>query len=119
MINHAKWAQALAAMGLVTMLIGCVDPLEGCLAILAGVGMVALAAALSQSRWKKLLAVAFALTAAGVAAMVVLSHLGGVGGASGRSMMWAAVLMPHPLGGIIAIVGGFLLEIELNGNRRA
>jgi hypothetical protein len=114
MTEHANWSRALAAIGLVAMLIGGVDPLEGSIAILAGVGLVTLAALLSRSRWLKLLSVAFALTAAGIAAMVVLSSLGGIGGESGRSLWWAVVMTPYPLGAIVAVAGFVLLEIELS-----
>jgi hypothetical protein len=99
------------------MLIGCIDPLEGSIAILAGVGLVTLAAVLSRSRWLKLLSVAFALTAAGIAAMVVLSSLGGIGGESGRSLWWAVVMTPYPLGAIVAATGFVLLENELSRTR--
>ena len=68
------------------MLIGAVDPLEGSFIILPGVGLVALGALLGKSRHRVLLYWSFALVAVGVAAMVALSCLGGIGGNTGRSM---------------------------------
>lgn len=118
MKTHPNWARPLAVVGLLATFIGCVDPLEGWIAILAGIGVVALAAASSSSRWLKLLVVAFALTAVGVAAMLVLSFLGGIGGASGRSLWWAFALVPYPAGFLLGLVGAVLLSIEVFRTRR-
>jgi len=42
--------------------------------------------------------------AIGVAALVVLSLLGGVGGRSGRSMVWLLAVVPYPLGAIATLI---------------
>jgi len=106
------WPRLLVAVGLAGMLIGAVDPLEGSLMILPGVGMVALGAFLGKSRRRILLFWAFALVAVGVAAMFVLSWFGGIGGNTGRSMWWALVILPYPVGWLTGLVGGILGLVE-------
>jgi hypothetical protein len=91
-------SRVVLVIGLAGMLIGAVDPLEGSLLILPGVSLLALGAHLGKSRWRKLLDWSFALAAVGVGALFVLSRLGGFGGNSGRSMWWALVLLPYPVG---------------------
>jgi hypothetical protein len=59
----------LVIVGLVAMLVGAVDPLEGSFIILPGSGMVALGALLGKSRHRTLLCSAFVLIAIGVGRM--------------------------------------------------
>jgi hypothetical protein len=106
------FSRVLLVIGLAGMLIGAVDPLEGSLLILPGVGLVALGAHLGKSPWRKLLDWSFVLVAVGVGAMVVLSWLGGIGGNTGRSMWWALVLAPYPVGWTMGLAGGVLLLTE-------
>jgi hypothetical protein len=113
MQTHPAWPRVLSAIGLCLTLIGVVDPLEGSFAILAGIGLVALAAALGGSRWCKLLVSGFALVAVGIGAMVVLSVLGGIGGEGGLSKWWATLILPYPIGWLLGVTGAVLLTIEL------
>jgi len=55
MKGATRWSRILVIVGLVAMLIGAIDPLEGSLVILPGTGMVALGALLGNSRHRKLL----------------------------------------------------------------
>jgi hypothetical protein len=87
------------------MVIGAIDPLEGSLIILPGTGMVALGALLGKSRYRKFLYWSFALVAVGVGALFGVSALGGFGGRSGLSLWWTIVILPYPIGWIMAIVG--------------
>jgi hypothetical protein len=103
--------------GLVLMLIGAVDPLEGSLIILPGCGMVALGTFLGRSRRRKLLLWAFVLTALGFAALWAMSAIGGVGGDSGRSKWWALVLLPYPAGWVMGMVGAILGLTEASKGR--
>lgn len=102
----------LAIAGLVAMLIGVMDPLEGSFIILPGSGLLALGAFIGKSRYRALLCGAFILVAFGVGAMVVTSMLGGIGGNTRHSMWWSLVLLPYPAGWIAGLVGGILRLIE-------
>ena len=102
------WSRILAIAGLLAMLVGAVDPLEGSLLVLPGSGLIALGAGVGQSRYRRLLYVAFVLVAIGVGAMFWLSWLGGIGGRSGRSPGWAVAILPYPIGWILGVVGAVL-----------
>jgi hypothetical protein len=103
------WARVIVIGGVTAMLVGAVDPLEGCAVVLLGVALAAFGAALGRSRYRTLLVGALALTAMGVVAMVALSWAGGIGGQSGHSMWWAALIVPYPLGWLLALVGAALI----------
>jgi hypothetical protein len=105
MTKASRWPRALTLVGLAAMLIGAVDPLEGSFVIAPGIALVALAARLRGSRHQRLLLWSLALVLTGVGVMVVLSALGGVGGRSGRSMWWALLIAPYPLGWVTGLVG--------------
>jgi len=105
MSTRQRWSRALAVVGLVALLIGAIDPLEGSLVILPGAALMALAAWLGRSRHRTLLYWAFAAVAVGVGVMWGMSSIGGLGGSTGRSMWWALLLLPYPLGWVLALVG--------------
>jgi hypothetical protein len=113
MTTRTPWPHVLVIVGLIAMLIGAVDPLEGSLIILPGSGLAALGALLGQSRRRRLLYWAFGLIAVGVGAMFVLSGFGGTGGSSGSSNWWLLVVLPYPVGWIIGLVGVILSLREL------
>jgi hypothetical protein len=98
-------SRILVMVGLVAMVIGALDPLEGSLVILPGTGLVALGARLGNSRHRVLLSWSFVLVAVGVGAVWGLSALGGLGGDTGRSYWWGLVLLPYPIGWIMGLVG--------------
>jgi hypothetical protein len=108
MSKISLWSRILVIVGLVAMLIGAVDPLEGSIVIVAGTGMVALGALLGKSRYRNLLIWSFALTLVGIAAMWGLSAVGGIGGSSGHSIYWGLLILPYPIGWIIGIIGAIL-----------
>ena len=112
MTGRTLWPSVLVVVGLLAMLVGAVDPLEGSFVILPGSGLVAAGAYLGRSRYRTLLAWAFALIVAGVGAMVVFTALGGIGGHSGSSLWWGLFVLPYPLGWIIGLVGTVLRLIE-------
>jgi hypothetical protein len=94
------------------MLVGAIDPLEGSFIILPGVGLVAVGALVGQSRHGTLLWWSLGLVAFGVAAMVVFTWWGGLGGNSGHSAWWAVIIVPYPVGWLMGLVGGTRSLIE-------
>jgi hypothetical protein len=80
--------------GLVLMVAGALDPLEGSVMILGGNALSALGAFLSRSRYR-LPVMALAMTTVGVGALHGLSAIGGVGGNSGRSGWWLLLCVPY------------------------
>jgi hypothetical protein len=93
--------------GLIAILVGAVDPLEGSVLIVLGSGLVALGAFLTQDKRSPVAyrTVAFILIAAGVAAMWGMSTVGGFGGATGRSMWWGVLLLPYVAGWVMTVWG--------------
>ncbi len=91
--------------GLLAMIGGAVDPLEGSLVILPGAGLVALGAWLGRSGFTRVLAWAFVLVAVGVAVLFALSAAGGIGGPAGGPAWWAIALVPYPVGWGMAVIG--------------
>jgi hypothetical protein len=105
-MNRAgKWSRILVIVGLVAMLIGAIDPLEGSLVILPGIGMVALGALLGGSRYRKSLTWSFVLAGVGVGALWGLSAFGGIGGPGELSIWWGLLLLPYPAGWLMGLIG--------------
>lgn len=101
------WSRILVIAGGVLMLVGAVDPLEGSLVILGGSVAVLVGTLLGATsrRVRGYFTWVTVLVAVGVAAMWVLSARGGLGGDTGRSMRWALVLLPYPVGWLAGLVG--------------
>jgi hypothetical protein len=108
----AMWSRALVIVGLIGMVIGAIDPLEGSVVILPSAGLVALGEFVGRSRHRVFSYWAFALVAVGVAALFVLSWFGGVGGPEGHSKWWAIVLIPYPVGWVMGLVSGVVALVE-------
>jgi hypothetical protein len=105
MPTHWLWSRILVVVGLVAILVGAIDPLEGSLLILPGTGLIAFGAWLGNSRHRRLLYWAFAAVAVGVGELWGLSSVGGLSGTTGHSMWWAILLLPYPVGWVMALVG--------------
>jgi hypothetical protein len=112
MNKRRLWVVLLSIIGLLAMMIGALDPLEGAFVILPGSGLIALAAFLGQSRHRRFVYWAFGLTALGVAVIVVWSLFGGVGGDTGRSTWWLLTALPYPVGWFMSLLGAVHLLVS-------
>lgn len=112
-------SRALVIVGLVLMLIGVLDPLEGSVVIVAGSGLAALGACFGNSRHRFLVYQSFALIALGVGAIWGLSAIGGIGGMSGHSAWWGSLILPYPVGWILGLVGAIRMLREPSKDRVA
>lgn len=117
MNGATRTSRLLILAGLAAMVIGAVDPLEGLVLILPGAGLAWFGAWRARSRFRTLLAWAFVLVAAGVAAMIALSAAGGVGGTSGRSLWWAVTMAPYPIGWLLGLFAAVRSLRELRSSR--
>lgn len=109
-----RWSRILVIVGSIAMLIGAIDPMEGSLLILPGSGMVVLGTLLGKSRHRVLLywVWVFILISVGVGALWGSSAFGGFGGTTGRSMWWALIILPYPIGWIMGFAGLIVRLIE-------
>ncbi len=107
-----RWARVLVVVGLVLMVVVIADPLEGSILTVPGVGAIAAAAILLRSRYRTHSYWAAALLVLGVCAMWILSAKGGIGGDTGRSMWWAVVMIPYPVGWLYGLLVGIRLLRE-------
>jgi len=98
-------ARLLLIAGLVLMVVGAIDPLEGSILILIGSALAALGGFLAHGHRRVLQAWAFALVAAGVGLMFIISAMGGFGGTTGRPLWWALILLPYPIGWVMGLAG--------------
>jgi hypothetical protein len=108
------WSRILKVVGCVAMVLGTADPLEGAVLILPGSGLVALGMYLGGKDRTTVLywTSVFILIAVGVAAMFALSAIGGIGGRSGHSMWWGVLMLPYPIGWLMALVGAVILTLR-------
>jgi hypothetical protein len=112
-MQRLRWSRVLFIVGLLGMLIGAVDPLEGSVVILAGSGVAALGAMVGHTSRRRLIYSAFGLIAAGVMALFALSAVGGLGGDTGRSVWLGVVILPYPIGWIIGMTATILALREV------
>ncbi len=112
-MTRRRWARLAIYAGLVLMVVGLLDPLEGSVVIVGGTALVALGARLLRSRHARLAYAGCGLVAAGVAALFILSGFGGVGGSSGQAWWWALTLAPYPVGWLLSL--GAALRMRRDG----
>ena len=110
-------SRTLIIVGVLLMLLGALDPMEGAVAIVAGSGMAAVGARLGHSRRRAILEWGFGLIVVGVACLIVLSALGGFGGDSGRSAWWGLLLLPYAAGWVTGLTGAALWAADGLRNR--
>lgn len=122
MNTRLLWSRILKVVGGIAMLLGTLDPMEGSLLILPGSGLVALGMSLGGKDRRTILywTWAFILIAVGVGALFGLSAVGGIGGRSGHSMWWGLLILPYPMGWLMAVAGGVVgLVRHFNAKRQA
>jgi hypothetical protein len=111
-MSRTVWSRILIGTGVLSLIAGALDPMEGSLIILPGTAVTALGALLAHSRQRLRLYVAFAMVAVGVGALFALSAYGGFGGQSARPMWWGLLILPYPLGWLLALFGGILALVQ-------
>jgi hypothetical protein len=109
---HVSWGELLIIIGLMGTLAGSIDLLEGVVFVLPGVALISLGTVVSKSRLARLAFWSCILTATGVVCMIALSALGGVGGDSGRSIWWSALLTPYAFGAVLSFIAGAVALME-------
>lgn len=105
-------SRTFAILGLLAMLLGGLDPLEGSVVILPGVALATIGAFLAHSRYTKHLCWSFGLVALGIAAMFAVSAFGGFSGRRDQLMWWGLLIAPYPMGYLYGLVIAVLRVVE-------
>jgi hypothetical protein len=104
MKEKTKWTRVIYILGVVALIIGALDPLEGSIVILAGSILIALSTYLTHDlQWKTFLLL-FIMILIGVSFLFYLSSLGGFGGNSALSWWWGTLILPYPIAWLIFII---------------
>lgn len=104
MWTKAKILKVLFIIGIVAIIIGVIDPLEGSAAILAGSLLLAISSYFLKDRYWKLFFVGFIMIAIGVFFLFFFSSLGGFGGNSKLSWWFISLIIPYPIGWLLTII---------------
>lgn len=104
MKTSLQWKRILYVTGVVLLIAGALDPMEGSVLIAAGSIILSVASWLIHDRHRMLFLVFGILIAFGVIALFYLSSLGGFGGNSKLSYAWGLFILPYPIGWLASII---------------
>lgn len=104
MKEKKKWAHVVFIIGVVALILGAVDPLEGSVLILAGIILVAISSYIKNDRHRKIFLTLMIMIAFGVFFLFYLSSLGGFGGSSILSWWWGILILPYPIAWLTSII---------------
>ena len=104
MKNKAKWTRIIYIVGVIALIIGAIDPLEGSVVIIAGSALLALSAYATSDRHTKIFTTSLIMIVIGVAFLFYFSSLGGFGGTSILSWWWGLLILPFPIGWLSIII---------------
>ena len=104
MKEQALWKRLLYIVGIVALIIGAIDPLEGSVLICGGAILISVAVLAAHDRHRYVFLGASIAIIIGTAMLFYMSSLGGIGKGTPYSMWWALVFLPLPLGWLMMIV---------------
>jgi hypothetical protein len=101
--------------GVVALIVGAIDPMEGSVVIASGAILLGFAVNLSGDRHRRIFTLASALIVLGVAAVWVLSFFGGFHPT--EEWGWWIAVAPYPVGWLLAM-GVLIARAFLQAKRR-
>ena len=104
MKEKTKWTRIIYITGVIALIIGILDPMEGSVVIASGSALIALSAYLTHDRHLKIFLVSLIMILIGIFFLFYLSSLGGFGGNATLSWWWGTLILPYPVGWLISIV---------------
>ena len=111
-MTRQQWLHTSAWVGVAGLVVSMIDPMEGAFIALPFGAVLASSAFFSASRYRVALLWSFGSMAVGVAVLLGLTAIGGIGGNSGHSPWWGLLLIPYPAGWLASLVCGVLLLRE-------
>ena len=115
MEKKINFHKTIFILGIIALIIGAIDPLEGSPIILSGSGLLALSTSLSKDKYRYYFLVLFIMILFGVNFLFYFSSLGGFGGKSILSWWWGLLILPYPIGWLATIT---LLIIRAIKNKK-
>ncbi|MBV6443683.1 MAG: hypothetical protein DYG98_26725 [Haliscomenobacteraceae bacterium CHB4] len=104
MKKHINWPRILFITGVVCLIVGAIDPLEGSVVIAFGSVLLAGITRWTHDRHRNLFLASAIMVLVGVAFLFYLSSLGGFGGDSGLSWWWGLLILPYPVAWLVTII---------------
>ncbi|MDZ7604082.1 MAG: hypothetical protein U5K79_00515 [Cyclobacteriaceae bacterium] len=104
MKEKTKLTCILYIIGVVAMIIGALDPMEGSVIILGGNVLLVISLFMTDDCHKKHFLITLIMIAIGVFFLFYLSSLGGFGGTSELSWWWGITILPYPIAWIFAMI---------------
>ncbi len=103
MKNKPDLKHVMFIFGIIALIVGALDPLEGAVVIVIGTISLTWSAYLNHDRHWRIFMTACAMIIWGVIFLFYLSSLGGFGGNSPLSWWWGLLILPYPIGWLITI----------------
>jgi hypothetical protein len=112
------WNRIVYIIGVVMFIVGTIDPLEGSVLIGAGCALITLATFLRQEWQWRIFFTSLVLIVIGVYFLFYFSDMGGFGGTSKLSWWWGILVLPYPIGWLIAVVT-LITRIPRKSNKKS
>lgn len=103
-MNKERLIRIVHIAGVVALILGAVDPMEGSVVIAGGSILLALSTTMTNDRQSRLFLASAVLIVTGVFFMFYFSYRGGIGGNSGISWWWGLLMAPYPLGWLMDMI---------------
>jgi len=100
--HKTKLIRILFIVGACALILGAIDPMEGSLAIAAGVILIASCTMLWKDSYRNIFLASAIMILIGVFSLWFVSALGGFD--PKREWWWTAFIIPYPIGWLIAVV---------------
>ncbi|MBS1537374.1 MAG: hypothetical protein JST20_06460 [Bacteroidetes bacterium] len=104
MKDNTKLTRVIYIIGVIGLLIGILDPMEGSIVIAFGSVFITISTYLTKDKYYKLFLISSLSILFGVFFLFYLSSLGGFGGKSTLSWWWGSLILPYPLGWLMSII---------------
>lgn len=115
-MDNSKLIKTLFVVGVVLMIAGALDPMEGSVVIAIGSVITAFACYRKNDRHKKYFAIYSACIVLPVMYLFYISSLGGIGGDSGRSMWLGLPILLYPAAWLAAMITLIVRAFTKNKN---
>jgi len=100
----SNWKRIIYVIGVIALIIGVLDPLEGSVVLAGGCVLIALSTYLTKDRHRKIFLASLIMILIGVFFLFYFSSLGGFGGTSTLSWWWGILIFPYPIGWLMSII---------------